>query len=106
MSSVRSGFNLTEKSGNEQRQGTTVKLRALLEKFETWYYHKQALRFMRKRYKAELASHRISETYLTELIIDYPGEDGKKAKLRNDLVTTQGTIKNLELLLAFLGKAK
>lgn len=81
-------------------------LKEKLEQFETWRLHKQALRFMRKRYKQEIASHKISEAYLTSLIIEYPGEDQKKANLRNDLTNTTQTIKNLELLLAFLKTAK
>jgi len=77
-------------------------IKALYEKFIDKRYHKKALQVMKRRYRAEVASHRISENYVTQLILDYPGEDQKKANLRQQLLETQQTISNLELLLKFL----
>jgi hypothetical protein len=77
-------------------------IKAHLEKLLDWYYHKGAVRFMKRKYRSEIASQRISENYLTQLILDYPGEDQKKANLRQELLNTQQTLQNLELLMKFL----
>lgn len=83
-----------------------MKIKESLKKLETWWIHRTALKNMKKRYKMEIAALKISENYLTDLIIGYGNEDSQRAKWRDGLLQTQKDLLNLETLLKFLEKIK
>ena len=83
-----------------------MKIKEKLKELEIWWYHKRALWTRRKQHKQELASLKIAENYLTDLIIGYQQEDAQRSKWRDQLIATQGQIHNTEMLLKFLERLK
>ena len=88
-----------------------MNIKSIYEKYKTWQDEREekklyriGLAYQLKVRKNEYAAQRIAEDYLTNIVSDYPSEDGTKNKLRNDLVQTQQQIKNLELVISWLKK--